>query len=239
MSKYARVWTVVAAAVCAAGFASAVDGWPLVVVLATSLTGGMLGVTMALPWLPWSSSWAVAVIKVMATSFIATWVLMGVAHLAGVAGLVVAIAVALGCPELGPSYSSLASKVGWHRPRRRQTRSASAGTDDEVARVTAPAVCAPVGPVTVLDGPTLDVPDLMTTEDLCQAWRSSYVALQRSMTTDSRLRVVSMRALYLDELERRSESAVQAWLSSGARAASDPARFLTGSRRWTPGSLIE
>ena len=39
---------------------------------------------------------------------------------------------------------------------------------------------------------------------------------------ESRLRVVMMRAIYLDEQERRAGPATQAWPRSGARAAGDP-----------------
>jgi hypothetical protein len=73
------------------------------------------------------------------------------------------------------------------------------------------------------------VPDVMSDEDLCQAWRSSHVALGRATTVSSLLRVVEMRALYLDELERRGgPPALQAWLRSGAHAAADPTRSLHG-----------
>jgi hypothetical protein len=72
------------------------------------------------------------------------------------------------------------------------------------------------------------VPDVLEDADLCLAWCSSYVALQRAKTAESRLRLVTMRALYLDELERRNPSALAAWLSNGARAAAPPRAFVKG-----------
>ena len=77
------------------------------------------------------------------------------------------------------------------------------------------------------DDPAFSVPDEMTVVDLCQVWRSSYVALERATSPESRLRVVKIRAIYLDELERRAGPAMHAWLRSGPRAAGDPTRWLT------------
>lgn len=71
----------------------------------------------------------------------------------------------------------------------------------------------------------------LSVEALCQAWRRSYVILQCTATVPGTLAVVVMRQLYLDELARRDPSALTAWLSSGARAASSPARFLSEPRR--------
>ncbi len=85
-------------------------------------------------------------------------------------------------------------------------------------------------PVPVDEDVDFVVPDQMDDGDICLAWCSSYVALQRVRTAESRLRVVEMRALYLDELERRDPGALGAWMASGARAAGDPRRFLASSR---------
>ena len=40
------------------------------------------------------------------------------------------------------------------------------------------------------------------------------------------MRVVGIRAIYLDEIERRRPDAFQAWLAAGARASQDPRRYL-------------
>jgi hypothetical protein len=154
-----------------------------------------------------------------------TWVALGVAYMAGVAGLLIAIAVGLSCPELAPVYASLVHRKERFDEGVRSSDCAGAVAATPPARD--PALESSIG---ALDEPSLDVPDLMTVEDLCHAWRSSYVALQRAVTAESRMRIVGMRALYLDELERQAGREVRAWLSSGARAASDPGRFVTGSQ---------
>ena len=51
---------------------------------------------------------------------------------------------------------------------------------------------------------------------------SSYVALLRTTTAESRLRVVLVRALYLDEMERTNPVGFADWLSTGPRAATSP-----------------
>jgi hypothetical protein len=76
--------------------------------------------------------------------------------------------------------------------------------------------------VPLLDDVALAIPDTLQDDDLCLAWCSSYVALERATTWESRLRVVRLRAMYLDEMERRDAVALDAWLGSGARAASRP-----------------
>lgn len=80
--------------------------------------------------------------------------------------------------------------------------------------------------VPLVEEPELVVTDELTDGDLCEAWRSSYVALQRARTDASRLRAVEMRALYLDDLERRLGDDFTRWMKSLPRAAEDPRRFL-------------
>ena len=114
----------------------------------------------------------------------------------------VVLVLAATCPALAPAYRFVARALGWSRRPRRT----AAPTDPASAhRALLPALDGPAleGPALegpALDGPPLDVPDLMTDEDLCCAWRSSFVALQRAASVESRLRVVSVRALYLHEL---------------------------------------
>lgn len=65
--------------------------------------------------------------------------------------------------------------------------------------------------------------------ELCRAWRKSYFDLTRSRSLPASLRIVQARQEYLDELERRSPHGLSAWLTSGARAAGDPSRYIVGS----------
>ncbi len=68
----------------------------------------------------------------------------------------------------------------------------------------------------------------MTVDELCRAWRSSYPRLQKSLSAERRARCVEARRQYLDEMERRDPVAFGRWLQDGARAASDPSKYLSG-----------
>jgi hypothetical protein len=62
--------------------------------------------------------------------------------------------------------------------------------------------------------------------ELCLEWRRSFTVLQAAESALHRARVVDVRQALLDEMERRNPSALRSWLTSGARAASGPDRFL-------------
>lgn len=68
----------------------------------------------------------------------------------------------------------------------------------------------------------------LSTADLCAAWRISLHALACAPDTQARIHVVSARQVYLDEMERRSPAAVQAWLAADALAAQTPDWYLGG-----------
>jgi len=69
----------------------------------------------------------------------------------------------------------------------------------------------------------------LTDEQLCQAWRASYMALQRSLAAQT-IATVEERQRYLDEFERRNAGGFTAWLASGARAPGNPLPYLIGGR---------
>jgi hypothetical protein len=75
---------------------------------------------------------------------------------------------------------------------------------------------------------TIRVDDL-TIEALCVTWRRSYVLLQRASDMSSRDKIVQLRRCVLDELECRNRQGFTKWLESGARAGSDPTRYLDAS----------
>jgi hypothetical protein len=66
----------------------------------------------------------------------------------------------------------------------------------------------------------------MSDDELAVAWRRSHVTLAHARSTAFRLATVSLRAAYLDELERRDPQGFQWWLASGARAPGSPRRYL-------------
>ncbi len=68
-----------------------------------------------------------------------------------------------------------------------------------------------------------------TDSDLCLAWRHSYLELQTAAPA-GRLAISEQRRAYLDEMHHRNPQGVTKWLAEGARAASDPAKFLLPPR---------
>lgn len=69
----------------------------------------------------------------------------------------------------------------------------------------------------------------LSDHELCFAWRVSFVILQhlrQSQDTLAQSRVVGLRQMYLDEMERRNRPGFTRWLMAGARPASDPTRYL-------------
>jgi hypothetical protein len=74
----------------------------------------------------------------------------------------------------------------------------------------------------------------LSDDELCLAWRRSFLALQRARTNAALHDIVRLRQAYLDELARRHPTQLQAWLESGARAASGPDRYLHGGSPHSP-----
>ncbi len=66
----------------------------------------------------------------------------------------------------------------------------------------------------------------MSDIELCRAWRRSFLQLENARSVDERISLVQLRQSYLDEIEARDATALRAWLSSGARAAGGPERYL-------------
>lgn len=62
--------------------------------------------------------------------------------------------------------------------------------------------------------------------ELCRVWRDSYSALLEAGDAGTAAQVVRVRQAYLDELDRRHQRAMSAWLASGPRPATGPERFL-------------
>jgi hypothetical protein len=79
-----------------------------------------------------------------------------------------------------------------------------------------------------LPAPTTDHASIraMTDPELCMAWRRSFVGLQRTDVVEAITAIAAFRHQLLDELERRNPDGFGVWLASGARAPSDPARYL-------------
>jgi hypothetical protein len=228
MTRYERTWTVIAGGVCAAALVAAFQKWTVVVLLCTALAVGVMGALLVLSFVIERDAWLWPTVKAVPYWGLGAWVVMGLGRLAGPAALATGALLAVVAPASIDGYAALANRLGVRRPARRRRRSSDHDTAIRSGSVTpvAGGMSLPVDPLS--DETVLDVPDTMTDTDLCQAWRSSFVALERAQSVQARAQVVQLRALYLDELERRAGDAVNAWLASGARAASDPGRFVLG-----------
>lgn len=157
---------------------------------------------------------AVRAISVTAFFVVATAGLVAVFH---VTGLFVAVLVALSSP----------------------------GIISKVRRWVSPAeVPGSLSPTSALDRPRIsnDIPaaaqtlhlprdvGLLDDEDLCLAWRRSFILLGMARSTAETLLVVERRARILDELHRRSPDGLAAWWRSGGRASGSPLPFLDRHR---------
>lgn len=93
-------------------------------------------------------------------------------------------------------------------------------------------------PVTALAGPRRmsarrllpSDPAILSIEDLCRAWRLSFLLLQRARGLDELEHAVRLRRNYLDELARRHPEGFRRWLDDGARASGDPSSYLRHRR---------
>jgi hypothetical protein len=70
--------------------------------------------------------------------------------------------------------------------------------------------------------------------ELCRMWRASYSALLEAADAATAAQVVRVRQVYIDELDRRHQGAMSAWLASGPRPATGPERFLRVPRGRDP-----
>lgn len=89
-----------------------------------------------------------------------------------------------------------------------------------------------------MDGPETTEPELEPTTDpadmsiaqLCLAWQRTYFVLLDLPAGPLRAAVVHLRGVLLDEIERRDPDGFARWLETGARAGSDPRRYLAPDR---------
>jgi hypothetical protein len=72
----------------------------------------------------------------------------------------------------------------------------------------------------------LPVLGTLSTQELCLAWRRSYLTLVDLPAGPGRSELVAVRQSMLDELERRDSDGFHRWLEAGARAGGDPSQYL-------------
>ena len=69
----------------------------------------------------------------------------------------------------------------------------------------------------------------LSDDDLCLAWRRSYLQLAQAVLDSTRSTVVELRASILDEMDRRDPRGMGLWLASNPRAAGNPSPYLGSS----------
>jgi hypothetical protein len=76
----------------------------------------------------------------------------------------------------------------------------------------------------------MPVPADLSTLELCLVWQRTYLVLLEVSADTPRDNIVALRERLLDEIERRDPAGFTRWLETGARAGSNPGRYLTGDR---------
>ena len=184
---------------------------------------GILLVPQALPFLIWAGATAAVIgyhspravpVRVLGlrgdrrgtrAAEAATAVVGGGAVLVGLAVLVGAVGTLL-------AGGASALLLWWKLRGRRQPRDTQ-----EPVQMAASAAAAPEMPSTIAR---------MSTAHLCWAWRASYLALRTTTDARSLDRLAATRRCYLDEVEHRDPAGFRRWLDNGARAPSDPLRYI-------------
>ncbi|MFY0407609.1 hypothetical protein [Solicola sp. PLA-1-18] len=216
MKLYLHTWTVLAAVCAALGVLLAVAMLPpgLVVVVSLMVVGGVLVLTdlpsqTARDRRPLTLRRRLGLAGLLASAALALcgWgALMGA--LAGLLLLVLAVTAA-----------PLAVDAAWGTRRRRPSEGA-----EQAPVEPSPAPRAVAVERAVREHVGLAVGS-WSDDDLCRAWRASFVRLQRS-TPPGRAVIAIERQIYLDEIERRYPHGFETWMRTNPRAASDPKRYL-------------
>ena len=201
------VWAAMTATVIAVGLYASVHAWGAMPALATFLSAATLGGVCHLSIASLATPDNVAWRHITVGAVVVGALTLAVGGLVMISGSGAVWVVVL----LGLTWSGWPALVRRLRPARSSPRPAK------------PDQPAPPEPVAETgQAAALEIPDRIEDADLCLAWRSSFVALQRATTVESRLRIVLVRALYLDELERSNPAAFVDWLSASPRAATSP-----------------
>ncbi|GAB2651755.1 hypothetical protein GCM10009743_29900 [Kribbella swartbergensis] len=131
--------------------------------------------------------------------------LFGFGHIAGVSGIALVGLMVASSPTAVRLFRGPATRH--HEPRREHGRLPS----DQPAT-------SPCGQERLFDD--------MTNAELCMAWRRSFIDLLDASSPADVASVAAYREQLLDELEARSPGGFAEWMACGARAASDPSKYL-------------
>jgi len=212
MGVYRIVWSVGAGVVGVLGVVGGVLTLPPGALVAVTLCAALVGGTACSGRVGWRDSFGQVPVRSYATAA-GTSAAAGVA----VAGLVAAagpLGAALAALTAAASPPALLWVVG-----RLTSRANHRGPQLDVGGDRGSAASSSAAPV-------YPPPAWLTTDQLCLAWRSSFTALQRASNAAEQARLAECRRGFLDELERRDPAGFARWLADGARAASNPGRYV-------------
>lgn len=223
-------WPAVAGTVTGCGLA-ALMAWSLPLTLGWWAGGSFITLSLLVCLGPDTGPirWKVVLAKSLlwpTASLAAAGLILELGWVSGLLVIAAGLASAWEAGWLGWPPRAVSLRAGRHRVVRRRSRAENVAETvaETVAEAIRPEVVDPVDAV-------LSVTDGLTDSDLCMAWRSSYVALDRAAGPAAKLRAVEIRELLLDELGRRDAPGLEAWFRSGARAAGGPDRYLRGQGR--------
>jgi hypothetical protein len=114
---------------------------------------------------------------------------------------------------------------------RRWMRSASTRSGSQLDALAQAFAYASPGYVPIV--PPAELADL-SDKELCQAWRTSYLAVQQQASVQDKTAIVTKRQKYLDEFERRNPSGFAAWLATDGRVPANLLPYLVGQRHGRP-----
>jgi hypothetical protein len=222
VARYRDGWMLVTAVTATVGVWTALQTWPLVGVLGAFVCVGFVGGSLAEAAARERGRRRLRpVAAVAALSGVSAIAAAGLMAMSGLLGLLVVVVLTVACPQV---WSALLRR----RPSRPSGPAVAQQSPEQRADTGAGTATLAADRVEDPEPPPEAPPEPWLLDDyaLCCAWRKSYRILERPHSPATHLRVVALRQLYLDELERRNPTGLAEWLASGARAAGDPTRFI-------------
>lgn len=224
MALYRALWLSVTGVLVIAGVATALVSLPWQGLLGLSLLALFVGPPLGAAIDPRNDENIVPLMYFFRTATIAVVGTIAVAGLIALsaAGALLFIALLAACSP--PVLRRLLARAPWSAKTRLDTVVAAPAPPPA-----SPVACPPLAPQPIPSCHSL------SDAELCWRWRTSFTALQRTASPAQQLSLVELRSALLTELAQRNPTGFTLWLNSGARAASDPARYLAGvhsSRRF-------
>jgi hypothetical protein len=208
------------------------------VLAGTVLAVGWMCAVTAWRWLPLVSVTAVLVLTLAVTVAVLTEATLGPVRvvalatsatlwIVGAAGLVTVLTWTGLLALLAVMASSTTVRTLLPRVLRRRTTGARADRTPPWTPPWSPPPAPSVSPQ------ALSEPDVVVLDDeeLCRAWRQSYVRLRGAASPATRLAIVRRRQEYLDELQLRHKEAFARWLATTTCASSDPLPYIRRESR--------